>query len=189
VREWFLPRQETNINRQRVYRQQAVFYSNLLCKDFLGASPVYDEIYFKRFFKLPIALFDNIVEKLVIHDDYFCQKFDAAGRLGLSPLQKIALAIRQPTSGVSSNELDDKYCMAGASTGLEAMKRFCQGVNAVYSGVALCHPTLDHINILLDEGMKSSFPGCSIWSIDCSMHWGEWKNCPSAWKGRDVSGY
>ena len=72
-------------------------------KDFWGVSPVYDEIYFKRFFKLPRALFDDIVEKLVGHDDYFRQKFDAAGRLGLSPLQKIASATQQLTSGVSSN--------------------------------------------------------------------------------------
>ena len=62
------PGKRPNINRQRV------FYSHLLYKDFWGASPVYDEIYFKRFFKLPIALFDDIVEKLVMHDDYFRQK-------------------------------------------------------------------------------------------------------------------
>ena len=167
------PGKAPNVDRQRV------FYSHLLYRDFWGASPVYNQDYFKRFFKLPIALFDGIVEDLVRHDDYFRQKIDAAGRLGLSPLQKISSAVRQLTSGVSPGELDDKYRMA-ASTGMEAMKRFCQGINEMYSEVALRHPTADDINRLLDEGLKSGFPGC-IGSIDC-MHW-EWKNCPSSWKG------
>jgi len=67
-----------------------------------------------------------------------------------------------------------------ASTGLEAMKRTCKGIIAVYSDTALWHPTINDVNRLLDEGGKAGFPGC-IGSIDC-MHW-EWKNCPSAWKG------
>jgi hypothetical protein len=162
-----------NIDRQRV------MYSHLLYKDFWGESPVYNKHYFKRFFKLPIELFDDIVEALVINDDYFRQKCDAAGKIGLSPIQKIASAVRQLTSGVSSMEHDDKYRLA-ASTGLEAMKRTCKGIVAVYSETALRHPTINDVNRLLDEGEKAGFPGC-IGSIDC-MHW-EWKNCPSAWKG------
>jgi hypothetical protein len=162
-----------NIERHRV------LYSHLLYQDFWGDSPVYDRVYFKRFFKLPIELFDDIVDSLVRHDGYFRQKCDAAGKIGLSPIQKIASAVRQLTSGVSSMEHDDKYRMA-ASTGLEAMKRFCEGIIAVYSPVALRHPTANDVNRLLDEGKKAGFPGC-IGSIDC-MHW-EWKNCPSAWKG------
>ena len=74
-------------------------------------------ICFKHFFKLPIELFDDIVDSLVRqHDGYFRQKYDAAGKIGLSPIQKIASAVRQLTSGVSSMEHDDKYRMA-ASTG------------------------------------------------------------------------
>ena len=52
-----------NIERNRV------LYSHLLYKDFWGESPVYDKTYFKRFFKLPIELFDDIVHALVVHDD------------------------------------------------------------------------------------------------------------------------
>jgi hypothetical protein len=74
---------------------------------------------------------------------------------------------------------DDKYCTA-ASTGLEAMKCFCEGIKAVYLPIALCHPTANDVNCLLDEGQNAGFPGC-IFSIDC-MHW-ELKICPSAWKG------
>jgi hypothetical protein len=140
---------------------------------------VYTAAYFKLFFKLPIALFNEILDKVVRHDDFLRQKPDAAGKMGLSPHQKIALAVRQLTSGVSLMEHDDKYRM-GASTGLESMKRFCKAVNEICSSIALRHPTIDDTNCLLNKGRDSGFPGC-IGSID-SMHW-EWKNCPSSWKG------
>ena len=168
-----LPGRRENLERQRA------FYARLLYKDFWGPTPVYTAAYFKLFFKLPIALFNEILDKVVRHDDYFRQKPDAARKMGLSPHQKIASAVRQLTSGVSSMEHDDKYRM-GASTGLESMKRFCKAVNKIFSSIALRHPTIDDTNRLLDEGRDSGFPGC-IGSIDC-MHW-EWKNCPSSWKG------
>ena len=128
---------------------------------------------------MPIELFDEIVTKVVANDDYFRQKKDACGRLGLSPLQKICSSLRLLTSGVSSAELDDKYRLA-SSTGLESMKRFCTSIISVYGDDALRHPNAVDMGRLLDEGCSSGFPGC-IGSIDC-MHW-EWKNCPSAWKG------
>jgi hypothetical protein len=133
----------------------------------------------QAFFKLPIKLFDEILVRVLRHDDSFRQKKDAAGKIGLSTHQKVASALRLLTSGVSSMEHDDKYRM-GASTGLESMKRFCLAVNELYEADALRHPTIDDINRLLDEGQNAGFPGC-IGSIDC-MHW-EWKNCPSLWKG------
>ena len=103
-----------------------------------------------------------------MHDPCFTQKRDASQKLGFSTLQKVCSAVRLLTSGVSPTEHDDKYCMA-TTTGMECMKRFCHGVNAIYGDEALCHPTLDDINRLLDEGDAVGFPGC-IGSIDC-MHW------------------
>ena len=88
-----------NIDRRRV------FYSHLLHDDFWGDAPVYDEMHFKRFFRLPKGLFDQIVVDLVEHDDYFRQKSDAAGKLGFTPVQKIASSVRLLTSGVSSSDL------------------------------------------------------------------------------------
>jgi Plant transposon protein len=168
------PGRSPNLKRHRV------FYSHLLYKDFWGPSPVYNATYFKRFFKLPIGLFNQIVERIVVHDLYFLQKKCAAGRLGLSSmLQKACSALRLLTSGVSSSEHDDKYCMA-SSTGLEGMKRFCLAINEIYAEESLRHPSMHDIKRLLDEGEAAGFPGY-IGSIDC-MHW-EWKNRPSGWKG------
>ena len=159
-----------NVDRRRV------FYSHLLYQDFWGDAPVYSSLHFRKFFKVPIGLFDAIVATVVDHDDYFRQKVDATGKIGLSSLQKICSAVRQLTSGVSPAEHDDKYCLA-ESTGMEALKRSCKATNAVYANKALRHPNVADMNRLLDEGVAAGFPGC-IGSIDC-MHW-QWKNCPSA---------
>ena len=162
-----------NINRERVK------YAHLLDEDFWGETPLYDSTYFKKFFKVPLGLFDEIVEDLCRHDSYFLRKQCAAGKHGLSSHQKICSAVRLLTSGVSPMEHDDKYRM-GASTGMQCFKLFCNAIIDVYSEEALRHPTIDDLNRLLDEGEAYGFPGC-IGSIDC-MHW-EWKNCPSSWKG------
>jgi Plant transposon protein len=163
----------SNVDRRRV------FFSHLLFQDFWGDTPVYNSSFFRKFFKIPIDLFDAIVLKVVAYDDYFREKKDAAGKMGLSRLQKICSAVRQLTSGVSPAEHDDKYRLA-ESTAMECMKRFCNAMIAVYADDALRSPNAADINRLLDEGKAAGFPGC-IGSIDC-MHW-EWKNCPSAWKG------
>ena len=78
-----------NIKRRRV------FYSHLLFHDFWGPSPIYNATYFKKFFKIPIGLFDDIVTKVIANDDYFRQKTDAVGKMGLSSIQKICSAVRQ----------------------------------------------------------------------------------------------
>jgi Plant transposon protein len=165
--------------KARNLERHHVRYSHLLFDDFWGPTPVYDHYYFKKFFKFPIGLFNDIVEQVSDYDSYFVQKQDAAGRLGLATLQKVCSAVRLLTSGVSPMEQDDKYRLA-ASTGMQCMKRFCDAVIAVYSDEALRYPTAEDLNRLLEEGDAAGFPGC-IGSIDC-MHW-EWKNCPSSWKG------
>lgn len=57
-----------------------------------------------------IELFDEMLVRFVRHDYHFRHhKIDAAGKMGLSPHQKIASAFRLLTSGVSSVEHGDKY--------------------------------------------------------------------------------
>ena len=65
------PGKALNIDRRRV------FYGTLLHQDFWGPTPVYSAAYFKLFFKLPLALFDEILDRVVLHDSYFVQKEDA----------------------------------------------------------------------------------------------------------------
>jgi Plant transposon protein len=147
-------------------------HGRLFMEDYWGMSPVYPPASFKKLFRVSIDLFDEILCRVQVHDEWFEQKKNNAGRMGIS-------SIRMLTSGVGANEFDDKYRM-GASTILERMKRFCEAVNEIYGKASLRVPNELGLNRLLDEGNEAGYPGC-IGSIDC-MHW-EWKNCPSAWKG------
>jgi hypothetical protein len=70
-------------------------------------------------------LFLKLVDALQQHDDYFVQKRDAAGILGLSPLQKMTAAIRMLAYGTSADSVDD-YVRIEKSTALESLKRFLQ---------------------------------------------------------------
>ena len=62
---------------------------------FWGPTPVYNATYFKKFFnKMPIKLFEDIMKKVTANNDYFRQKMDAMGKMGLLSLQKVCSAVR-----------------------------------------------------------------------------------------------
>ena len=83
-----------------IYRCR-LFCVQLIHDDFWGPAPVYSA----ACFKLPLALFDEILDKVVLHYSDFVQKRDAAGKLGLTPHQKICSAVRQLTSGVKARHV------------------------------------------------------------------------------------
>ncbi|XP_018854897.2 uncharacterized protein LOC109017023 [Juglans regia] len=125
-------------------------------------------------------LFLRIHDTIVSHDDYFVQKRDASGRLGLSSLQKMTAAIRMLAYGVTA-DLMDEYIRIGESTARQSMKKFVKAIVSIFGGEYLRSPNSSDIVRLLDAGQRRGFPGM-LGSIDC-MHW-KWKNCPTAWKGR-----
>ncbi|VVA40418.1 PREDICTED: putative nuclease HARBI1, partial [Prunus dulcis] len=74
----------------------------------------------------------------------------------------------------------DEIARMGKSTTLEALVRFCQVVETLYTRDYLRRPTPRDLQRLLQKAEARGFPGM-IGSIDC-MHW-QWKNCPTAWQG------
>ena len=87
-----------NIEHRRVFLLASTFW-------FFCPTPVYNTTQFKKFFKMLIGLFDNIVAKVTANNDFFRQKTDAVVLLGLSSLQKVGSAVRhQPTTCVSLAE-------------------------------------------------------------------------------------
>ncbi|XP_021800718.1 uncharacterized protein LOC110744978 [Prunus avium] len=113
------------------------------------------------------------------HDAYFVQKCDATGVLGLLPEQKLTTVIRMLAYGASADQVDEIPRM-GKSTTLEALVRFCDAVETLYTRDYLRRPTPRDLQRLLQKTEARGFPGM-IGSIDC-MHW-QWKNCPTAWQG------
>ncbi|XP_024008018.1 uncharacterized protein LOC112084005 [Eutrema salsugineum] len=129
-------------------------------------------------------LFLRIVDCFSNEIPYFQQRRNAAGRFGLSGLQKCTAAIRMMAYGTAADAVDE-YLRLGASTALLCLENFTEGIINLFGDEYLRRPTPQDLQQLLDIGESHGFPGM-IGSIDC-MHW-EWKNCPTAWKGQYTRG-
>ena len=119
-------------------------------------------------------LFVRIMNAVEAHDDYFVQKRNGAGVLGLSCFQKITAAMRMLSYGVAADATDE-YVRIGESTALESLRRFVAAVVEIFGEQYLRYPNEADIARLLAMGEEKGFPGM-LGSIDC-MHW-KWKNCP-----------
>jgi hypothetical protein len=118
----------------------------------------------------------NAVEE---HDDYFMQKRNAAGILGLSCLQKAVAAFRVIAYGVAADATDD-YVRIGDSTTLESLRRFVIAVVQVFGHEYMRLPNEQDTARLLAISESRGFSGM-LGFIDC-LHW-TWKNCPVSWHG------
>ncbi|KAI5348567.1 hypothetical protein L3X38_001454 [Prunus dulcis] len=123
-------------------------------------------------------LFNKVMHDICNYDAYFVQKCDAAGVLALLRKQKLTAVIRMLAYGASADQVDEIARM-GKSTTLEALVRFYQAVETLYTRDYLRRPTPRDLQRLLQKAEAREFPGM-IGSIDC-MHW-QWKNCPTAWQ-------
>ena len=106
------------------------------------------------------------------------------GRDSHSPLQKCTAAIRMLGYGTPADALDEVLKIA-ASTSLECLGKFAEGVIECFGGEYLRAPTSDELEKIIQQNESRGFPGM-IGSIDC-MHW-PWKNCPKAWAGMFTRG-
>ncbi|XP_028091286.1 uncharacterized protein LOC114291631 [Camellia sinensis] len=147
--------------------------------DYFAESPVYPPELFRRRFRMKRSLFLRIQAAIEAHDPYFLQKRNCAGKLGLSSLQKITVALRIFAYGVAVDFMDE-YVRIGESTAIESLKYFVKAVGDIFSNEYLRSPNSNNIAKLLAVGESRGFPGM-LGSIDC-MHW-KWKNCPTALKG------
>jgi hypothetical protein len=114
------------------------------------------------------ALFLRIVEVIKSHDDYFCQKPDALGVLGASPIQKVVGAFCMLAYGVSADFLDD-YVRLGESTIIESLKYFVKAVVDIFGNEYLRAPNARDTTRLMAMNSARGFPGI-LGFIDY-IHW------------------
>jgi hypothetical protein len=150
-----------------------------LIEHYFAELPLYPESMFRRRFRMGRDLFLKIAKDVEEHEDYFVQKPDALGKMGLHPLLKITAALRMLAYGCAA-DCNDEYLQLSETTSMESMDKFCNSIISIYEYEYLRHPTKEDLERLLKIGEKRGFPGM-LGSLDC-MHW-EWKNCPSGWKG------
>lgn len=168
-----LPGRAPNTNRNRALGHQRLY------NDYFAENPVFSATQFRRRFRMGRPLFLRILEKVSEADDYFQQRPDATGLLGLSSLQKVTAALRVMAYGSSADSLDENLRMA-ESTVLLCLKRFAACVISQFGSEYLRAPTARDIVRILTMNAARGFPGM-MGSVDC-MHW-EWKSCPKAWAG------
>ncbi|XP_042472493.1 uncharacterized protein LOC122055180 [Zingiber officinale] len=165
------------INRNREAADRNPF------NDYFAENALYNDAMFRRRFRMGRNLFMRICDAVTNHDNYFIQKRDGLGRLGLSSLQKITVAFQILAYGVPADATDE-YIKIGESTAIESVKRFYRAVVEVFGGQYLRSPNAHDVARLLHIGELRGFPSM-LGSLDC-MHW-RWQNCPTAW-ARQYSG-
>ena len=84
---------------------------------------VYDEFIFRQRLWMTRKLFFHIVDAICKYDDYFVQKANCVGILGLSPLQKCTTALRMLAYNICVDATDE-YCKLVESTTMESLNRF-----------------------------------------------------------------
>ena len=87
------------------------------------------------------SLFLRILSKLEAHEPYFTQKRNVAKKLGLSPLQKMTVALRMLAYGVAANFMDE-YVRIAETTAITSLKKFVAAVVAIFSEEYLRSPNM-----------------------------------------------
>ena len=139
-----------------------------LVRDYFSPTLVFDNVKFRRRFRMRRELFLRIVDSVVAFDSYFVQKRDGLGRLGLSSLQKCTAAIRMLAYGVATDTTDE-YCRLGESIATEAMQRFVNAIRHCFESEYLRLPTESDLQKQLQINTQRGFSGMFA-SLDC-MHW------------------
>ncbi|CAL9000378.1 unnamed protein product [Prunus brigantina] len=141
----------TNVDRHRHSRGK-----NLL-EDYFILTSLYSDVDFRRRYRMQPHLFNKVMHDICNYDAYFVQKCDATGVLGLLPEQKLTVVIRMLAYGSSADQVDEIARM-GKSTTLEALVRFCDAVETLYTRDYLRRPTPRDLQRLLQKAEGRGFP-------------------------------
>jgi hypothetical protein len=124
-----------------------------------------------------MTLFLSIIHKLSKTSLYFCERYDATGRAGLTVLQKCTAALHQLAYGLIANTINE-YLKLGKTITLECLEYYYSGIIEYFGDGFLRRPTIADTQCLLAKAEERGFFGI-LESIDC-MHW-QWYNCPVGW--------
>ncbi|XP_062118547.1 uncharacterized protein LOC133832185 [Humulus lupulus] len=104
--------------------------------EYFAENPQFNDSMFRRRFQMGCALFLHIFDAIQGHDNYFVQRRDGIGKLGLSGLQKVTTVFLMLTYGVPADATDE-YIKIRESTALESLKQFCRAFVEVFGACYL----------------------------------------------------
>ena len=126
-----------------------------------------------------LSLLNKIIDAICKKNEYFVQKRDCCGVLGLFLQQKVTCALRMHVYGVYVDAMDE-YCRASESTTIDSMKHFFRATRAEYEEYHLQQPIRLDFKEQMAINTNQGFLGMFI-SLDC-MH-DNWRNFLAAWQG------
>ncbi|XP_020400181.1 uncharacterized protein [Zea mays] len=147
-----------SVEGHAVVHRDRLLHHALLYKDYFSDNPTFNSKTFRRRFRMRRPVFLRIMNAVEEHDNYFVQKRNAAGVLGLSSLQKVVAAFRMLAYGVPADALDE-YIRIGESTALEALRKFVVAVVEVFGPEYMRLPNEQDTARLLAIGASRGFPG------------------------------
>nr|XP_043633044.1 uncharacterized protein LOC122604215 [Erigeron canadensis] len=143
--------------------------------DWFVEEPKYDEVYFRRKFRMDKSMFLSIADDIEANFPYFQEGYDARGKRSFLATQKITSAVRQLTTGNAPDEYDEYLCVS-ARTSREALDHFCDAIIKLYGQEYLRRLTQHDVARKFEaHEAKHHIPGM-LGSIDCTHI--EWRNCP-----------
>lgn len=107
--------------------------------------PLYDNEFFRCRFRMPRAIFDEVLTSVVEHNDYFWQKTNCAGNAEIAARVKVIAAPCILTYGLPPDAVDE-YLTMSETTARVALKRFCLVVAGTFGQTYFCAPSRDDIN-------------------------------------------
>ncbi|GKA04403.1 putative nuclease HARBI1 [Tanacetum coccineum] len=129
-----------------------------LMADYFVDNPTFDEVIFRRRFRMRKHLFIRIVDSVTANDRYFQQRRDATGRQSLSSLQKCTGAMRVLAYGIVSFDAVDEYLRMSGAVTRKSLMSFVQGVISCFGDEYLRRPNEDDLARLLNIGEQRGFP-------------------------------
>ncbi|XP_022041056.1 uncharacterized protein LOC110943626 [Helianthus annuus] len=111
--------------------------------------PKYNEAIFRHRFRMSKRLFLKIVSDVEANDSWFQEGFDAQGKKGFTPLQKVTSAIKHLATGSPLDEYDEYLHMA-ERTSRECLEYFCDTLCKIYASEFLRKPTSHDMALLYD---------------------------------------
>ncbi|POM80540.1 Transposon protein [Phytophthora palmivora] len=150
-------------------------------KQYFDENPVYNDDEFRERNRMSKPMFMRVLEGVLdVDSEYFEQRRDATGRIGIHPIMKISAALRVLAYGIPAACVDENLEISSTVV-YNSIMHFVTAVDKRFGAEYLRSPTEEDTLRLLEMNASRGFVG--MWcSIDC-MHW-EWKNCPYGWAGQ-----
>jgi hypothetical protein len=168
----------SRVGRQYIHCNREVSHDHLF-RNYFSDDPTYDSVKFHMRLRMRRELFLSIVDRVCAYDQWFVQRPDAAGRMGLSSLQNCTAALRILAYGIATDATNE-YVWLGTSMADKALCRFCGAIWDCFESTFLWQLFREDLEKQISLNTARGFLGMFA-LIDC-MHW-TWKNCLVAWQG------